>query len=41
MKKFICLLTASLFTAASSDATVYSVDLSPGPGLALNLGANP
>jgi hypothetical protein len=41
MKKFICLVTASLITAASSDATVYSVDLSPGPGLALNLGANP
>lgn len=41
MKKFLCLVTASLITAASSDATVYSVDLSPVPGLALNLGANP
>lgn len=41
MKKFLCLVTASLITAASSNATLFSVDLSPGPGLALNLGANP
>lgn len=40
MKKFIFLVTASFITAASSDATVYLLDLSPGPGLALNLGSN-
>jgi CHRD domain/PEP-CTERM motif len=41
MKKLICLATISLITGVSSHATLYSLDLSPGPGLALNLGLNP